>query len=206
MIETADPVKEQLKSAEAPSAQGPVHGLILSGGASRRMGRPKALLSYQETTFLGHLVDLLGPTCDTVTVVTGAHARLIEESLPPGVKAVRAKDWRLGMRASLRAGLAEIPRGPVLLTHVDRPTVSRQTVQLLGNCTVRVPVIPTYRCRSGHPVLIPDWFRERLMQKDSAPLRELIFQTGHQRLSVHDAGIVENINNPQDYARLRARG
>ena len=42
----------------SPSADGFVTGLVLGAGGSRRLGRPKQLLAYGETTLLGHVLNI----------------------------------------------------------------------------------------------------------------------------------------------------
>ncbi len=51
-----------------------IAGLILAGGASRRMGSPKALLRLQDETFLDRLIRLFSGVCEPVVVVVGDHA------------------------------------------------------------------------------------------------------------------------------------
>jgi CTP:molybdopterin cytidylyltransferase MocA len=46
-------------------------GIILSAGASRRMGRPKALLNYRGETFLNRLIRVAGQVADPIIVVVG---------------------------------------------------------------------------------------------------------------------------------------
>ena len=183
----------------------PTHGLIMAAGASRRMGRPKALLPYGDRTFVEHLIDRFSLVCETVTVVAGAHYEIIRCHLGDQVQIVRATDWQRGMRSSLRAGLLKIPPGPVLLTHVDRPTVSAETLSLLASAPGKLPVIPLYRGRAGHPVRIPDWLRDRLVRHDQTPLREIFKRSGLLRVKVADSGVIENINSRRDYDQLRAR-
>ena len=117
-----------------------VHGLVLAGGASTRMGRPKALLTLDGETFVSHLAGLLrGSGCVSVAVVMGAHADEIEPRLPPAVHGVRHEGWAAGMRSSLRAGVAALAPGHILLTHVDRPVVApnRDVVGVQGDVTGR---------------------------------------------------------------------
>jgi molybdenum cofactor cytidylyltransferase len=49
-----------------------VAGLILAAGESRRMGFPKALLTYRAETFLDTLCGLFAARCSPVIVVLGA--------------------------------------------------------------------------------------------------------------------------------------
>ena len=56
--------------------------VILSGGASSRMGSPKALLDYQGRPFLEHLLDItVHPKIGVRRVVLGAHAEPIAKSV-----------------------------------------------------------------------------------------------------------------------------
>lgn len=182
-----------------------IHGLIMAAGASRRMGRPKALLSLGNQTFAERLIDGFSAVCDTVTIVTGAHHALIRARLDGTARLVHASDWYRGMRASLRVGLLAIPSGPVLMTHVDRPSVHLDTIKLMASTPGNRPVIPLYRGRVGHPVRIPDWLRKRLILNDQTPLREVFKKAGFIRLDVPDPGVIENINSQRDYDTLRAR-
>jgi nicotine blue oxidoreductase len=178
-----------------------LHGVILAAGASSRMGRPKALLVYQGETFLARLVRLFhGAGCETIVVVGGADDARIRPVVPQRAEYVFAPDWADGMRASLRAALAQVPRGDVLLTHVDRPRVAPSTLQLLTDA--EGGLIPTFEGRGGHPIRLPAAVRSHIMQPGDAPLKTLLGAV--QRVPVDDPGVRLNINTPSDYARLIA--
>jgi molybdopterin-guanine dinucleotide biosynthesis protein A len=53
------------------NARCPIAGLILAGGASRRMGTPKALLRFQNETFLDRLIRIFSTVASPVIVVLG---------------------------------------------------------------------------------------------------------------------------------------
>jgi len=167
------------------------------------MGRPKALLTLDGETFVSHLAGLLrGSGCVSVAVVMGAHADEIEPRLPPAVHGVRHEGWAAGMRSSLRAGVAALAPGHILLTHVDRPVVAPNTLSRLLTAAGAHPVIPFHRGQPGHPVLLPASLRSRLLEPDDLPLRDVLAQMEVIALQVNDPGVVLNVNTPADYARL----
>jgi molybdenum cofactor guanylyltransferase len=47
----------------------PVTGLILSGGKSKRMGRPKAFLPYEGSTVIGHIVHEIRDLFNEIFIV-----------------------------------------------------------------------------------------------------------------------------------------
>jgi len=180
----------------------PPHGLVLSAGASSRMGRPKALCMLGGETFVARLVTAMAAAgCAEVVVVVGAHAAEIAPAVPAPGRVVVAGEWRRGMRASLAAGLAALPPGPVLLTHVDRPWVAPSTWAAL--IEAKGLVIPVYRGRGGHPIRLPDALRRRLSTADDTPLRDIVRAARPRRLAVDDVGVTINANTPADLARLR---
>jgi CTP:molybdopterin cytidylyltransferase MocA len=145
-----------------------VAGLLLAGGAGRRMGGPKALLRDPDgVSFLDRaLGTLLAGGCGTVTLVLGAGAdaarTLLEETGWAGdirVAVVHAADWAEGMGASLRAGLTALEGGAAaaaLVSLVDLPDVDARVVRRVLDLTSgpRTLVRATYAGRPGHPVLI----------------------------------------------------
>jgi molybdopterin-guanine dinucleotide biosynthesis protein A len=48
---------------------GNITGAVLVGGKSSRMGKDKALMPYQETTMLGHALDILEPWSQELMVI-----------------------------------------------------------------------------------------------------------------------------------------
>jgi molybdenum cofactor cytidylyltransferase len=72
--------------------------VILSGGASSRIGSPKALLPYQGRPFLEHLLEVtIHEKIGTRRVVLGAHAEDITKTVPLAAEEVVInEDWGKG--------------------------------------------------------------------------------------------------------------
>ena len=107
--------------------------VILAAGASSRMGRDKALLSWQGQTFLGAAMDRLKPFVEFVIVVAGANAKLLQPEVysRAGYLAVNREPER-GQFSSLRIGLQEVlsrGRDAAIVALVDRPPAAVATIE-----------------------------------------------------------------------------
>ena len=181
-----------------------IHGVLLAGGASRRMGRAKSLLKVGGRTLLCWGIDtLISAGCASVTVVTGAYRGPLLRELPEGVHHAHSKDWRGGMRASLTCGVRRAPAGPIVVHHVDAPGVKATTIVKLIDALEHRPVVPVYQGRLGHPVVLPTHIRNRLARSDLTPLSTLMNEIGVKRVPVDDHSVLSNINNPSQFAKIQ---
>lgn len=98
--------------------------LLLSGGQSRRMGSPKALLPVGDTTLIGWLAERLGGAFPEVLV--SANDGLL---VPTGLRMIRdRRPGGLGPLAGVEAGLAAAGNDALMVVACDMPRV---TVELL---------------------------------------------------------------------------
>ena len=169
------------------------------------MGHPKGLLQYRGQSLLEHGVEQLQSVCEQVFVVLGGTTGRLEAEVPTHATAVYALKSRWGMRASLRAGLLNIPPGHVLLNHIDRPDIDEDTLTLLTSGHINGPRIPMYRGQTGHPVLIPNWLRYRLLETDGMTLRDIFRKSPLERIETGDPGVVRNLNTRVEWQRFLAR-
>lgn len=180
--------------------------VILSGGASRRMGSPKALLSYQGRPFLEHLLDVAKhEKIGTRRVVLGADADPISKEiklLPEEV--VINEDWERGQLSSIQAALRSLPvqTDGIVLFLIDHPLISAPLVDELIETfytSGKNIVLPVYEGKRGHPVLFSSALYAELM---SAP-----FETGArsvvwahadqvQIVQTNEEGCILNLNDP----------
>lgn len=115
--------------------------LVLAGGESRRMGHPKALLPFGNSTLLGVVVDHLLPLFDRVLVVARERDRL------HGVDAEVLIDGRLerGPLVGLAKGLAATEVPYCFVVGCDMPFLQPKVIGymagLLDGCDVLVPVL-----------------------------------------------------------------
>jgi len=115
------------------------HGaIILCGGMSSRMGRPKALLPWRGKTMIEHVAKVLHAIVEEVVVVTSA-----ELDLPPlDVKIVRDREPKLGPLGGIREGLEATSAELCYVTSTDAPYISAAFVQkMLSFGTAAAPEV-----------------------------------------------------------------
>lgn len=145
-----------------------VAGLLLAGGAGRRMGTPKALVQlHGEPLAVRAVKALQAGGCGPVTVVVGARADDVTDVLRSAglgtsgsdVGVVVAEDWDEGMGASLRRGLgalAHLPGTGAALVHlVDLPGIGPEAIARVADGARHSSLRrAAYDGVPGHPVLI----------------------------------------------------
>jgi len=189
--------------------------VILSGGASRRMGTPKALLPYHGGTFLEHLLKVTDhPRIGRRRVVLGANAAAIAESVElPADEVVINENWEDGQLSSIQAGVRSLPAGTdgMLLCLIDHPLISRELVGALVErfyASGKAVVLPVYKRRRGHPVIFAARLYEELL---NAPLetgaRAVVWAHREEvcEMETHEEGCVLNLNDRDALAKVRER-
>jgi molybdenum cofactor cytidylyltransferase len=190
--------------------------VILSGGASSRMGSPKALLDYQGRPFLEHLLAItVHPKIGVRRVVLGAHAEPIAKNIDLAAdEIVINADWDKGQLSSIQAAIRSLPDGTdgLILFLIDHPLISASLVndlieQFYATSCAKI-VLPVFDTRRGHPVIFPAALYEELLQ---APMdkgaRAVVWAHAGDVLSLptNEEGCVVNLNDPETMRRATGR-
>ncbi len=174
-------------------------GVILSAGASRRMGRPKALLRLGDgRTLLAAHVEALAPWCAEVIVVGGAHSQVLGDHLPAEARLVHNPDWgRHHLSDSLALALGETGAEGALVTPVDAPPATGR--ELAALIAAPAPAVLAWQGAPGHPVLLSAEVCDRLRAGPVAGgLRALL--AGAHAVPASSAAVLLNLNTPEDWA------
>ncbi len=149
-----------------------IAALVLAAGGSSRLGAPKQLLRWGDTTLLGHVLDTLrGLPFDEVFVVIGANGEEILDQVDlSGTIVIENPEWEEGMASSLRVGLDAVLRlsraDAVVIFLGDQPDISEEVVNGLieaRRSTKRQAIVPKYRYVWGNPVMVERSLWPRLM-------------------------------------------
>jgi molybdenum cofactor cytidylyltransferase len=205
--------------------------VILSGGASQRMGSPKALLPYRGQTFLEHLLAITShPRIATRRVVLGPHAEAIRAAVPlADAEVVVNAEWEKGQLSSIHAAIRGLPPeiDGMLLFMIDHPAVSPALIaELITRFYADKPggkppivgagftppgvnmstiVLPTYNGRRGHPVIFAAALFPELL---AAPLdegaRAVVWAHAAEVVEVptEEEGCILNLNDPEAAQRI----
>jgi molybdenum cofactor cytidylyltransferase len=192
-----------------------ISGIVLAGGKSSRMGRPKALLpigSDGETFFDRVTGTLLDAGLEDVIVVVGADAAAIRAGARPraGVRIVDNPDYEQGQLTSLLAGLRAIDVSratAALVTLIDVPLVSAATVRTLMAAQRErdAPVVrPVSNGRHGHPVIFGRALFQELQAADPAQGAKPVVRAHAAdmiEVPIRDEGAFTDIDTPEEYEK-----
>ncbi len=103
-----------------------IHGLVLAGGKSKRMGRDKALLDRGGQSQLAYMVELLGRHVDEVFVSTSAELATDSERSQYPLIIDRFED--LGPVAGILSAIKEYPEADWLVVACDLPNIDDETI------------------------------------------------------------------------------
>ncbi|MCS6992279.1 MAG: nucleotidyltransferase family protein [Anaerolineales bacterium] len=186
--------------------------IVLAAGLSRRMGRPKMLLPWRETTVLGRVAKTLAESgVQEIVIVTGgerpaveAEAAQLAQFLP--VRTVFNPHYESGeMMSSLRVGLAALGAEiqAALIAPGDQPQLSlesaRKMVSTWQTTGARL-LVPSFKRRRGHPWLVRREMWPELAQAETA--RAFLNTHADEILYVEcDETVLKDLDTPEDYAR-----
>jgi molybdenum cofactor cytidylyltransferase len=186
--------------------------IVLAAGASTRMGRPKALLRAGDRTFIQRILDTLrdGGVPEAVVVVRAGQDEVIAAVAASRFgRAVPNPRPDEGQLSSLVAGLDALDRPGVeaaLVTLVDVPLVEASTIGLLlarAGASAAPILRAVHRGRHGHPVIFKRALFEPLRRADpSIGAKAIVRAARVEDVEVDDPGVVEDVDTPEDYARL----
>lgn len=204
-------VTEDKSTAKAGAA------VLLAAGRGSRMGRSKGLLPWGDRTLIeAWVARFRAAGIEHIAVVLGADAAVVRAQLDQldVTWAVNPEPDATGPRESLLVGLdalaadgaawftpIDVPVvGPTVLTRMQRAWVTARETDPDGPGPLAV--LPSYRRRTGHPVLAGADFIAHLWTGERGDqIDELLGWATRRQVIVEldDVRVVGNMNRPRDY-------
>jgi molybdenum cofactor cytidylyltransferase len=207
VMEVMEKSKDQRPKAKDQS----VAAILLAAGRSERMGAFKPLLPFGQTTVIEACINYLtAGGVETIVVVVGHNEQQIRQHLKDAsVLFALNPDPASEMGESIRCGVQMLPpsASATLIALVDHPAVPPEVVKTLideweSNSEL---IIPTWKGRGGHPVLVDLRWRHELETLDGAAGLKSFFRShadAVRRVPVGSEYIARDIDTWDDYARL----
>jgi CTP:molybdopterin cytidylyltransferase MocA len=202
----------QLTTDKLSNEVNEVAAILLAAGRSRRMGAFKPLLRFGSRTIIEFCIDnLRAGGVETIIVVLGHRAEEVRERLA-GLEVRFAVNEEAGseMSVSIARGVEQVsPEVEALFVAlVDQPLIPPSVIRLLMDKRRRTGarlVVPEYRGRGGHPVLLDQSLREELLKLDERRGLRALFDKHRgevRRVSVDSPDVARDLDTWEDYRAL----
>lgn len=192
-----------------------ISAILTAAGESSRMGRPKALLPWRETTLVEYQASSLlqGGATEVVVVLGHEYETIVPHVVGDGVRYVVNPHYALGKTTSIKAGLREL--GPevtdVMLLAVDQPRPPEIVARVVDSHLRADALVtsPRYRSRGGHPLVFSAALRDELeaITEEGQGVRAVFRAHAADVNEVHvdDPVIRLDLNTQEDYRLAMAR-
>jgi molybdopterin-guanine dinucleotide biosynthesis protein A len=192
-----------------------IGGFILVGGDSRRMGPEKARLTLNGQSFVHRIAGELSKVTPSITIVgNNAHELRLKDSNAWAIAPDIYPSW--GALGGVHSALAACSAEWALVVACDFPFVTSElflrlasvrdnfeAVAPIQNDSIPQPLCTLYRvipCLARAEELIKSAERKPIALLQSVRTRWVLFNELADLQ--HASGLFDNINTPQDYARI----
>ncbi|MGO4771235.1 NTP transferase domain-containing protein [Flavobacterium sp. W22_SRS_FK3] len=159
--------------------------VVLAAGSAKRMGQPKQLLHWGNSTLLGSVIkNTLSTDADIFFVVLGAYRNEIEQQINLSKNIVLINEnWQHGLGSSIAAATTEIEKKypnihAILFVLADQPFISSihlNTMIKLHNKEKEAIIITKKDDYRGVPVLFPrNFFSELILLSNDEGAKQII--------------------------------
>jgi molybdenum cofactor cytidylyltransferase len=190
--------------------------IILAAGKASRMGEPKALLTYNERSFLlntYHIAQSVHPT-GIVTVLGHYYDQMSAHCNTQKIPFVLNEAYENGMSSSIQCGLTYLlshyPQvNMVLILLADQPKINAEHISALLHkvSTLKsLMVCTSYSATYGVPAVFKkEYFHELLALKGEKGAKDLIEKQviNNENTVLFEDGNMD-IDTPEDYKKLHA--
>ena len=175
------------------------------------MGSFKQLLTFGGKTFVECCVDnLLASNAGEVVVVTGHRDADVRAALVTRpVRFAHNPDYRAGMTSSIKLGVSVISdqAKACLIALSDQPQIGIKVINRLIEVYLTerpLIVVPTYRGRRGHPIVLDMKLRAEILETDASQgLRQVVNAHPGKTVAVEvpSQTVLFDFDTPEDYLR-----
>jgi len=173
------------------------------------MGSPKMLLPYRGATIIETVIqNIASSSVEKTLVVLGSDGDQILEAISeyPVMHCYNAA-YKSGMLSSVKCGFAHLPDDylAAVVFPGDQPMIVAQDINLVVRAwreSGKGIVVPTFRGKRGHPLLIDRKYRKEIMTLDeSEGLRILVLKHPGdvKEIETDNPLILKDIDTAEDY-------
>ncbi len=178
--------------------------IILAGGKSSRMGTDKALLNFNNKTFVQTLYDNLNGICKEVIISSNNPKIKIQ-----GAKTITDEITNIGPTGGLYTCLKQIKTDSAFIVTVDTPFVSAKLLSEIYSQIADYDVVIIKQNNKIHPLIgvyhknIIKLLETEISEKKYKVMK-MVEKTKHKIILVNKKYKDElfNINNPEDFTNL----
>lgn len=178
-----------------------IEGIVLAAGLSKRAGTYKMELKFGEKTLIEKSIEGMYDLCSRIIVVGGYRIERVISILNKyeKVEVVFNKDYEKGMFSSIKEGMKHVKEEKFFFLPGDYPFIDKKVYKKMLSISGDI-IIPTYKEKKGHPVLLKSIFiKEILNECKYATFREFIYHNKPTFVEVDEDGILIDIDTMEDY-------
>ncbi|MBU3821666.1 nucleotidyltransferase family protein [Flavobacteriaceae bacterium XHP0103] len=199
---------------EMIDSQSNIAVVVLAAGASSRMGEPKQLLNWGQTTLLGHAINMVKSIYPQETIlVLGANFELISKEIKDKtITILNNTDWQHGLGTSIAFAVQHLQNSNskvsgVLFVLCDQPFITgdylKQMISKFNQNTHQIIATAYVNGKQGVPVLFDAcYFKDLTQLHDDFGAKALLKK--HESKTVVLKPPTENVDldTKEDYTNL----